>query len=70
MIEAGYWVFICILILVIKEPVMKLFVSENDTGMVGIGVQYLGLMAFFYLMPAFTNGIQGFFRVWETCPLP
>jgi putative MATE family efflux protein len=62
MIEAGYWVFICILILVIKEPVMKLFVSENDTGMVGIGVQYLGLMAFFYLMPAFTNGIQGFFR--------
>jgi len=62
MIEAGYWVFICILILVIKEPVMKLFVSEKDTGMVGIGVQYLGLMAFFYLMPAFTNGIQGFFR--------
>ena len=62
MIEAGYWVFICILILVIKKPVMKLFVSENDTGMVRIGVQYLGLMAFFYLMPAFTNGIQGFFR--------
>ncbi len=30
--------------------------------MVRIGVQYLGLMAFFYLMPAFTNGIQGFFR--------
>lgn len=62
MIEAGYWVFICILILVIKEPVMKLFVSVNDTGMVEIGVKYLGLMAFFYLMPAFTNGIQGFFR--------
>ncbi len=62
MIEAGYWVFICILILVIKEPVMKLFVSGNDTGMVEIGVKYLGLMAFFYLMPAFTNGIQGFFR--------
>nr|WP_314461758.1 MATE family efflux transporter [uncultured Clostridium sp.] len=62
MIEAGYWVFICILILIIKEPVMKLFVSENDTGMVEIGVKYLGLMAFFYLMPAFTNGIQGFFR--------
>ncbi|MDW2798429.1 MATE family efflux transporter [Clostridium boliviensis] len=62
LIEAGYWVLICSLILVIKEPVMKLFVSENDTGMVAIGVNYLGLMAFFYLMPAFTNGIQGFFR--------
>ena len=62
MIEAGYWVFICVLILLIKEPVMKLFVSDNDTNMVTIGTEYLGLMAFFYLMPAFTNGIQGFFR--------
>ena len=41
---------------------MKLFVSDNDTNMVTIGTEYLGLMAFFYLMPAFTNGIQGFFR--------
>lgn len=62
MIEAGYWVLICVLILLIKEPVMKLFVSDNDTNMVTIGTEYLGLMAFFYLMPAFTNGIQGFFR--------
>jgi len=30
--------------------------------MVSLGVHYLGLMAFFYLFPAFTNGIQGFFR--------
>ena len=30
--------------------------------MIGLGVQYLGLMAFFYILPAFTNGIQGFFR--------
>ncbi len=61
-IEAGYWVLICMVILLIKEPVMKLFVSDGDTGLVPIGVEYLSLMAFFYLMPAFTNGIQGFFR--------
>lgn len=62
LIEFGYWVIICIVILLLKEPVMKLFVSEGDTGMVPLGTEYLGLMAFFYLMPAFTNGLQGFFR--------
>jgi Na+-driven multidrug efflux pump len=61
-LEFCYWVLICIIILSLKEPIMKLFVSSEDTGMVGIGVSYLGLMAFFYLLPAFTNGVQGFFR--------
>lgn len=62
LVEAGYWVIICVVILLFREPIMKLFVSQGDTGMVALGVEYLGLMAFFYLMPAFTNGIQGFFR--------
>ncbi|MFT4005586.1 MAG: MATE family efflux transporter [Lacrimispora sp.] len=61
-LESSYWAVICVLILVFKEPVMKLFVPDGDRGMVPIGVEYLSLMAFFYLMPAFTNGIQGFFR--------
>ena len=62
LVEAGYWVIICSVILFLKEPIMKLFVSEGDVGLVELGVEYLSLMAFFYLMPAFTNGIQGFFR--------
>ncbi len=61
-IEAGYWVIICIVILLVKEPVMRLFVPNGDGTMVRIGAEYLHLMAFFYLLPAFTNGIQGFFR--------
>lgn len=61
-IEFCYWVLICIVILCLKEPIMKLFVSSEDTSMVGLGVHYLGFMAFFYLLPAFTNGVQGFFR--------
>lgn len=61
-LESCYWAVICVLILIVKEPVMKLFVPDGDRGMVPIGVEYLSLMAFFYLMPAFTNGIQGFFR--------
>ncbi|WP_367568078.1 MATE family efflux transporter [Lacrimispora sp.] len=61
-LEVCYWVLICGLVLLIKEPAMRLFVSEGDKGMVAAGVEYLSLMAFFYLVPAFTNGIQGFFR--------
>lgn len=61
-LEACYWVLICGLVLLIKEPAMRLFVSEGDKGMVAAGVEYLSIMAFFYLVPAFTNGIQGFFR--------
>jgi len=61
-VEFCYWILICIVVLCLKEPIMKLFVSSDDTSMVSLGVHYLGLMAFFYLFPAFTNGIQGFFR--------
>jgi len=61
-VEFCYWILICIVILFLKEPIMKLFVSSEDTSMVSLGVHYLGLMAFFYILPSFTNGIQGFFR--------
>ena len=61
-VEFCYWILISIAILLFKEPIMKLFVSSEDTSMISLGVNYLGLMAFFYLLPSFTNGIQGFFR--------
>ena len=41
---------------------MGLFVTEGNEGIVALGSSYLGLMALFYVFPAFTNGIQGFFR--------
>lgn len=61
-VEFCYWILICIVTLFLKEPIMKLFVSSENTDMVSLGVHYLGLMAFFYILPSFTNGIQGFFR--------
>ncbi|MDT8717495.1 MATE family efflux transporter [Clostridium sp. 19966] len=61
-IEFCYWILICIVILSLKKPIMKLFVSPEETNMISLGVRYLGLMAFFYMLPAFTNGVQGFFR--------
>ena len=60
-LEVGYWVLICILILLLRTPLMHLFVEDSEA-VIEIGTQYLGLMAFFYIFPAFTNGIQGIFR--------
>ena len=34
MVEAGYWVIICAVILLFKKPIMQLFVSEGDVGTV------------------------------------
>lgn len=62
-LEFGYWVFIFILIMLFKRPIMSLFVTGEEAETVIIqGNRYLGTMAWFYLLPAFTNGIQGFFR--------
>lgn len=62
MLEACYWVFICITITLFRRPLMGLFVTAGNEGIVALGNSYLGLMALFYVFPAFTNGIQGFFR--------
>lgn len=62
MLEAGYWLFICLVITIFKRPLMRLFVTADSQGIVSLGSSYLGLMALFYVFPAFTNGIQGFFR--------
>ena len=62
MLEACYWVFICIAITLFRRPLMGLFVTAGNEGIVALGSSYLGLMALFYVFPAFTNGIQGFFR--------
>lgn len=61
-LEACYWVLIWGIITLLKEPLVGLFVTEGDGMIVELGAGYLGLMACFYLLPAFTNGIQGFFR--------
>lgn len=61
-LEFCYWVCIFVLITLFKRPLMGLFVTAGNEGIVALGSSYLALMAFFYIFPAFTNGIQGFFR--------
>ena len=46
-----------------REPFVRLFLKAGDAeAIVRIGADYLGLMAFFYIFPAMTNCMQGFFR--------
>jgi len=60
--EFAYSVAILLTTLLIKEPVMRLFAASGSTDMIEMGVSYLSLMAFFYILPGMTNGIQGYFR--------
>ena len=61
MLETGYWVFICLVIWFLREPVIRLFLGNNPDA-VALGARYLGLMALFYIFPGFTNGLQGYCR--------
>ncbi|MCI6887306.1 MAG: MATE family efflux transporter [Lachnospiraceae bacterium] len=62
-LEFLYWICICSTVLLIRRPLVGLFVSgEGAEAIVTLGCQYLGTMAFFYIYPGFTNGFQGFYR--------
>lgn len=60
MIETVYGLCVCLVCFLFARPLMQLFV--NDAEIVDLGVTYLHLIAVMYILPAFTNGIQGFFR--------
>ncbi|MGN1180783.1 MAG: MATE family efflux transporter [Suilimivivens sp.] len=60
MIETVYGLCVCLVCFLFARPLMQLFV--NDAEIVDLGVTYLHLIAAMYILPAFTNGIQGFFR--------
>lgn len=63
LLEFGYWIGICTVVLLIRNSVLKFFVTgEGAEAIAAIGGQYLAVMAFFYIFPAFTNGFQGFYR--------
>ena len=62
-LEFCYFILICTITLLFKIPIMSMFVTgDSAQNIIGIGAQYLSLMAFFYILPGMTNGVQGFFR--------
>lgn len=62
-LEFCHWILIGTVIIFLKTPLTGLFVSgEGAPEVIRLGSEYLSRMALFYLLPAMTNGIQGFFR--------
>ena len=59
-IEVVYGIFIFIVCFLLADPLMRLF--SSDAEVCGHGATYLRLISFMYLLPAITNGIQGYFR--------
>ena len=60
MFELVYGLFVGIVCLCFAGSLMRLF--TKDEAVIEHGVKYLHLIAFMYLLPALTNGIQGYFR--------
>lgn len=61
-IETIYWLIIVGVVYFGAHNIMELFVQDEGEKVVELGVMYLQMMAFFYLLPSWTNGIQGYFR--------
>ena len=59
-IEVVYALGLMAVCLIFAEPIIRLFVTDPEV--VDLGVRFLRTVSLFYLMPAATNGIQGFFR--------
>ncbi|MGM9550614.1 MAG: MATE family efflux transporter [Faecousia sp.] len=61
--ECGYWLLIGTITALLRTPIVSMFITGGESAeVIRFGSQYLGWMALFYLLPAMTNGVQGFFR--------
>ena len=59
-LEFAYGILLTAVCLLFAQPIIRLFAT--DPAVVDLGVRFLRTSALFYMLPAATNGIQGFFR--------
>lgn len=59
-IEVVYGALVGSILFIFAEPIMWLFSETEEVMQMGAG--YLRLISFMYVIPAVTNGIQGYFR--------
>lgn len=60
-----YGILISIIIYFVRYPLLNMFISSETVNrelVIASGMTYLGIMSFFYIMPATTNSLQSFFR--------
>lgn len=59
-LETIYGIAVFLVCFVFARHLMMLFVKDEEV--IGHGVTYLHLISIMYILPAITNGLQGFFR--------
>ena len=59
-LEIIYGIVIFLICVIFARPLMIMFVKDEEV--IRHGVTYLHLISIMYLLPALTNGIQGYFR--------
>ena len=69
MIEVCYGLCVCVAVYLLRRPIMLLFAPSPEAEMVALGVAYLGILAPFYMFPAFNNTLQGSFRALRKMPV-
>lgn len=62
LIEVGYSFILFFAIYFGAHFIMSLFVQQGQTAVMAMGSKYLRLIAVMYILPSFTNGVQGYFR--------
>ena len=62
LLETIYTAVVLALVFLFSRQSMELFVGNDSEEVVTLGISYLELIAFMYVMPEATNIIQGFFR--------
>ncbi len=68
-IELGYGLCVCLAAYCLRRPIMLAFSPSPEAEMAGLGVTYLGILAPFYILPAFNNSLQGAFRALGRMPV-
>ncbi len=59
-LELIYGFMVLLVCYLLANPLMRIF--STDSTVIAEGVTYLHIIAFCYLLPAITNGVQGYFR--------
>ena len=62
LLSFAYFPVIFLLTQLLKRPAIALLLPDGAEEIVAAGVRYIGLKAWFFLMPGITNAIQGHFR--------
>ena len=62
LIELVYSIGLFAVIWGLAPQIMNLFAEDGDAQVVSLGISYLHMISWMYILPGMTNGIQGFFR--------